>query len=67
MTHLWILLSAVLLVGLAAEPVSSPEENENEVLKETEEENTESQVRNGITGCQSVRYRQISAYYCAAD
>lgn len=44
MTHLWILLSALLLASSVAELLSSPEENENEVLKHTEAEFTKSQV-----------------------
>lgn len=45
MTHLWTLLSALLLVFPATEPVmSSPEENENEVMKNTETEFSKGQV-----------------------
>lgn len=42
MTHLWTLLSALLLLLSAAERLDSPEENE--VLKRTEGELTESQA-----------------------
>lgn len=42
MTHLWTLLSALLLVLSVAEPLNSPEENE--VLKHTEGELPKSQA-----------------------
>ncbi|XP_039984519.1 multiple epidermal growth factor-like domains protein 6 [Xiphias gladius] len=49
MTHLWTLLSALLLVSPVAEPLSSPEENENEVLQHTEAEFTKNQeIENAI-------------------
>lgn len=44
MAHLWILLSAGLLLMSVAEPLSSPEENENQALKHTGTEFTESQA-----------------------
>lgn len=44
MTHLWTLLSALLLVMSVAEPLNSLEENENEVLKHAEGELTKSQA-----------------------
>ena len=46
MTHLWTLMSVLLLGLSAAEPLSIPEEDENEVLKDAETELTESQAIN---------------------